>query len=56
MWNLVKHHLKNNKLTTEINELKKDLNRKDKALAEVSALLIMKKKANFLWGDNEDDA
>jgi transposase len=47
---------KNNKLTTEINELKKDLNRKDKALAEVSALLILKKKANFLWGDNEDDA
>ena len=43
------------KLTNEINVLKKDLNRKDKALAEVSALLILKKKADFLWGGNEDD-
>ena len=38
----------------EIKELKRDLQRKDKALAEVSALLILKKKADLLWGDNED--
>ena len=38
----------------EIKQLKRDLHRKDKALAEVSALLILKKKANLLWGDNED--
>ena len=42
---------KNNKLTMEIKELQKDLYRKDKALAEVSALLILKKKADFLWGE-----
>ena len=38
----------------EIKELKRDLHRKDKALAEVSALLILKKKAELLWGENED--
>lgn len=46
---------KNNKLANEIKELQKDLYRKNKALAEVSALLILKKKADFLWGDNEVD-
>jgi transposase len=35
--------------------LKKDLNRKDKALAETSALLVLKKKANLIWGDLEED-
>lgn len=34
--------------------LKRDLLRKDKALAEVSALLILKKKADLLWGIDED--
>lgn len=38
----------------ELKQLKRDLHRKDKALAEVSALLILKKKADLLWGDNED--
>jgi len=41
-------------ILNEIKELKRDLQRKDKALAEVSALLILKKKADLLWGDNED--
>jgi len=41
-------------LINEIKQLKNDLNRKDKALAEVTALLILKKKADLLWGDNED--
>jgi transposase len=43
------------KVTNEVKQLKRDLERKDKALAEVSALLILKKKANQLWGGNEDD-
>lgn len=38
----------------EITQLKRDLLRKDKALAEVSALLILKKKADLLWGIDED--
>lgn len=43
------------KLKTEIKSLKKELNRKDKALAETSALLILKKKADLIWGDDEED-
>lgn len=43
------------KLTIENKKLKSELNRKDKALAEVSALLILKKKADLLWGEKEDD-
>jgi len=36
-----------------IKTLEKDLQRKDKALAEASALLILQKKVNLIWG-NED--
>ncbi len=42
-------------LRSENKRLKKDLNRKDKALAETSALLVLKKKADLIWGDPEDD-
>jgi len=35
--------------------LEKELRRKDKALAEAAALLVLKKKAQALWGDGEDD-
>lgn len=42
------------KMRNENKQLKKDLHRKDKALAEVSALLILKKKADLLWGVDED--
>jgi len=42
-------------LTVENKKLKSELNRKEKALAEASALLILKKKANLIWGDSEDD-
>lgn len=38
----------------ENKQLKRDLNRKDKALAELTALLILKKKADLIWVDNED--
>ncbi len=34
-------------------ELEKEINRKDKALAEVTALLTLKKKLNHLWEDEE---
>ncbi|NOR42459.1 MAG: transposase [Gammaproteobacteria bacterium] len=33
--------------------LKKDLNRKDKALAETAALLVLQKKVNAIWGSDE---
>ncbi len=42
-------------LRAENKALKKELNRKDRALAETSALLILKKKADYLWGEIEED-
>ncbi|GAB4224463.1 MAG: hypothetical protein Tsb005_21590 [Gammaproteobacteria bacterium] len=42
------------KLQAENKQLKKDLRRKEKALAESAALLILKKKADLLWGDVEE--
>jgi hypothetical protein len=39
----------------EIQQLKKDLQRKEKALAEAAALLILRKKAQAIWGEPEDD-
>lgn len=38
-----------------IRELERQLRRKDKALAEVAALLVLKKKADALFGVEEDD-
>jgi transposase len=38
-----------------VRELEKELLRKDKALAEAAALLILQKKVQALWGDTEDD-
>lgn len=38
-----------------IRELERELGRKDKALAEASALLVLKKKAAAIWGDGDDD-
>ncbi|MEX2488550.1 MAG: IS3 family transposase, partial [Pseudomonadales bacterium] len=35
--------------------LETDLRRKEKALAEAAALLVLQKKAREIWGDNEDD-
>jgi len=39
----------------EVRELKRELKRKDKALAETAALLVLKKKAQEIWGDEDDD-
>ena len=45
----LKHLKKENKA------LKKDLSRKEKALAETAALLVLQKKVNTIWGSDEDD-
>jgi transposase-like protein len=37
-----------------IRTLEKELNRKDKALAETAALLVLKKKVREIWGDEDD--
>jgi transposase-like protein len=38
-----------------IRVLEKELNRKEKALAEVAALLVLRKKAQAIWGDEAED-
>ena len=40
----------------EIKQLKKDLRRKEKALAETAALLVLRKKLNALWEDDEENS
>ena len=37
-----------------IRELERELRRKDKALAEAAALLVLRKKADAIWGKDED--
>lgn len=39
----------------KIKELEKELGRKEKALAETAALLVLKKKAQAIWGDSEEE-
>ena len=39
----------------QITALKRDLRRKEKALAEATAIMILQKKARALWGADEDD-
>lgn len=41
-------------LRAENKELKRELRRKDSALAETTALLVLKKKAALIWGEAED--
>lgn len=57
-----KNHSSTNKVALEMKKLRqenkrlqKELNRKDKALAETTALLVMKKKADLIFGVQEDD-
>ena len=47
--------LENQKLKKEKKLLEKELHRKEKALAEMAALLTLKKKAEAIWGDGEDE-
>ena len=37
-----------------IRELEKDLERKDRALAETAALLVLRKKAEAIWGGKDE--
>jgi transposase-like protein len=39
----------------QIKKLEQELRRKEKALAEAAALLILQKKAQAIWGDAEDE-
>ncbi len=39
----------------QIKVLEKELLRKDKALAETAALLVLKKKVQEIWGDEDDN-
>lgn len=38
----------------QIKALERELRRKEKALAETAALLVLRKKANAIWGEGED--
>ena len=42
-------------LRLENKRLKQDVKRKNSALAEATALLILKKKASLIWGEVEED-
>jgi len=37
-----------------VKELERELARKDRALAETAALLVLRKKASAIWGGGED--
>jgi transposase len=39
----------------KIKDLERDLRRKDKALAETTALIVLKKKADLIWGKKDKD-
>ncbi len=51
----VKSQTQIKQLKKENKTLKKDLNRKEKALAETAALLVLQKKVNVIWGSDEDN-
>ena len=42
-------------LKSKVKNLERELRRKDKALAETAALLVLQKKVNELWPQEEDD-
>ncbi len=41
--------------TKRIKKLESELHRKEKALAEAAALLVLQKKVQQIWGDEDDD-
>ncbi len=45
----------NSKERKKIKKLERELRRKEKALAETAALLVLQKKVQALWGDEGDD-
>jgi len=50
-----KYKEENKRLKKEKAALEKELRRKEKALAEMAALLTLKKKAEEIWGADEED-
>jgi transposase len=50
-----KPNAKERRLEKKVRYLEKELGRKEKALAETAALLVLKKKASAIWGEAEDD-
>jgi septin family protein len=50
-----KYKEENTRLKKENRVLTKELQRKEKALAEVAALLTLKKKVHEIWGDRGDE-
>ncbi|VEA96139.1 Uncharacterised protein [Salmonella enterica subsp. houtenae] len=42
-------------IRSRLRELEKELTRKDKALAEAAALLMLREKFNALWDNSEED-
>ncbi len=54
--NTVKTQSEVKRLRNENKALQKELNRKDKALAETAALLVLQKKVNAIWGNGEDNS
>jgi transposase len=46
--------LKVRRLAQQNQKLKRDLHRKDKALAETAALLVLQKKVQDIWKEDED--
>ena len=50
-----KKKMKNSPEHKRIRQLEKEITRKDKALAETAALLVLKKKVQAIWGDEDDD-
>jgi transposase-like protein len=50
-----KYKEENARLKKDYRAIEKELLRKEKALAEMAALLTLKKKAHEIWGDREED-
>lgn len=49
------HRAQNKSDRLRIKQLEKELHRKEKALAEAAALLILRKKVQAIWGEQEED-
>ena len=52
---LATNKAKGERPSKRIKELERELARKEKALAEFTALLVLKKKAYAIWGDGDED-
>jgi len=48
-------HQANKKERQRVKQLEKELQRKEKALAETAALLVLSKKAEAIWGTQDED-